>query len=129
MNVCNFNATLPVFGLIWRVTGVVILLLIITAAEATSFFLWFSWDDDGLLLSTSSVSTGVLIVGGSLCGVNTLDFSIYFFVCLFVVPGTEFLLVLVLVGGVALTTFSFFLYHFSENLVVSVQEVRLGCRP
>ena len=81
-----------------------------------------------MLLSTSSISTGVLSVGRSFYGVITTDFAGCVFVFFFIDPGIVLSLVLVFVGEIALSTFSFFLYHFAENRVVPVRGVRSGCR-
>ena len=78
-----------------------------------------------MLLSTSSISTGVLSVGRSF---YSTDFAGCVFVFFFIDPGIVLSLVLVFVGELSLTTFSFFLYHCAENWVVLVSGVRSGCR-
>ena len=61
-----------------------------------------------MVVSTSSISDGVLSVGRSFCGVIATDFAGYAGVFLFIDPGMILSLAFVFVGKIALTTFSFF---------------------
>lgn len=48
----------PLFGLLWRVTGVVTLLLKMTTSEVNSIVFWVTWNTDAVLLSIPSIFTG-----------------------------------------------------------------------